>query len=154
MADKVAYLKKVGGGFVPVDEMNDPEIFKQIKMGDIISVQFKRPRNVKRLRKYFALLNIAFDAWEAPETSYNNIPAMKSFTRFRSDIICGAGFYDVVASINGDVRAEAKSISFAKMDETEFNELYNNTANYILLKILKNYKRDDLDQLVEQIINF
>lgn len=47
----------------------------------------------------------------------------KSFEAFRMWITVQAGFYDLVASPDGP-RKVARSISFAKMDEIAFKELY------------------------------
>jgi hypothetical protein len=151
---KIAYMRKVANGFVPVSDMCEPGVFSNVKMGDIIKVDFKKPRDLIRHRKFFALLNLGYESWEVPDVSFKNVPAAKSFERFRSDIICMAGYYNVVASVKGEVRVEPKSISFGKMDETEFVELYNKCVNVILREVMKHYTREDLDNVIDQIIRF
>lgn len=47
----------------------------------------------------------------------------KSFEAFRKEIIIESGFYNLVHTTNG-IKKEAESISFAKMDETRFQEVY------------------------------
>jgi hypothetical protein len=151
---KLAFIKKLPNGFVPVIDMSEPGVFDSMKLGEIIQIDFKRPRNIMRHRKFFALLNLAYEGWEIPESTYNGMPANKNFERFRKDIICQAGYYDVVANLKGEVRAEAKSISFGGMEEDEFNKLYNDVVNVILKHVLNNYTRDDLDSVIEQIVSF
>ena len=50
----------------------------------------------------------------------------------RKHIIIGAGFYhEVINHISGTTTIEADSISFAKMEEKEFGELYNRVLDVI-----------------------
>ncbi|EEZ39910.1 DUF1367 family protein [Photobacterium damselae] len=63
----------------------------------------------------------------------------KSFEAYRKWVIIESGFYDVVVLPNGTTRREAKSISFAKMDDVEFNELYNSSFNVLWNHILNGY---------------
>lgn len=146
-------LTKVSQGFIPAFE-SDREAMARIKQGAIVRCAIVQPRNVKFHRKFFALLNLAFDSWEPPDAEFRGMPVQKNFDRFRKDVVIAAGWYDVVANLKGEVRAEARSISFAKMDEEEFSRLYNAVANVILQKVLTNYTRDDLDRVVEQILSF
>lgn len=151
---KLVFIKKIPNGFIPVMDMSEPGVFENIKLGEIIQVSVTKPRNIMRHRKFFALLNLAFDGWEPIEKTHNGIPANKSFERFRKDIVCQAGYYDVVANLRGEVRAEAKSIAFGSMDDFEFDKLYNDVVNVILKHVLQHYNRDDLDNVIEQIIRF
>jgi hypothetical protein len=63
-----------------------------------------------------------------------------------------AGYYDATHRLDGSVRIEAKSISFANMTADNFAELYSNTIDAVLKHILTNYSRDDLDDTVEQLM--
>lgn len=147
------YFIRVPQGLVPSDN-ETAEAIKKVKIGNVIKIDFKQPRNYEYHKKYFALLNIGFDAWEPPEANFRGLPVQKNFERFRKDVIISAGYYEPVANIRGEVRAEAKSISFAKMSQEEFEKLYNATVNVILQKVLTNYTRSDLDQVVEQLVRF
>lgn len=144
-------LRKVAGVFVP-DLTEDSEAAKPIKDGSIIEVDYKQPRNAAYHRKFFAMLSVGFDAFNPEDAEYNGIPAQKSRERFRKDVICQAGFYDLTFNLRGEPRAEAKSISFSNMSESDFNQLYNACRNVLLQKVLSNYSRDDLDQVVEKLI--
>lgn len=146
-------LSKINGALVPAFEA-DREAVNKIAPGSLVRCDIIQPRNAKFHRKFFALLNLAFEAWEPADQDYKGLPVQKNFERFRKDLVIAAGFYDVVANIKGEVRAEAKSISFAKMDDEEFSRLYNAVANVILQRVMTNYTRDDLDQVVETILLF
>ena len=100
------------------------------------------------------MLNIGFDAWEPPEQEFRGLPVGKNFERFRKDCLIAGGFYEPVANLKGEVRAEAKSISFANMDEDQFNQVYNAVATVLLERVLRHYSRSDLDRVVQQMLGF
>ncbi len=149
-----ALLKRVGEGFLPVPSANDPDAFKSVHAGETIRVVFTKPRNSKYHRKFFAMLNVGYEAFEPPEQVHKGLPVQKNFERFRKDVIISAGFYNVVANLKGEVRAEAHSISFGNMGEEEFTKLYNACCNVLLHRVLRNYTRDDLDRVVEELVRF
>lgn len=149
----IAYLRKLPNGYIPEECANEPGVFDSIKNNEVIKIEFVRPRNYERHKKYFALINIGFDAFE-PNTLHKGVQVDKSFERFRKDVIIQAGHYDVVVNINGELRLEAKSISFVKMTQPEFEDLYNKSVNVILQKVLTTYTREDLDQIVDKVIRF
>jgi hypothetical protein len=148
-----AYLKKLTNGFIPEMTLNPPGIFDRVKVGEVIKVEFSKPRNSAFHSKYFTLLNIGYDAFE-PQAMHKGVIVEKNFELFRKDIIIQAGFYTVTVDLNGKLRLIADSISFASMGGDEFNELYNKSVNVILQKVLTNYTRLDLDEVVEQVLRF
>jgi hypothetical protein len=149
----IAYLKKLPGGFIPEITLNEPDVFNRVKIGEVIKVEFSKPRNTDFHKKYFALLNIGYDAFE-PRAEHKGVTVEKNFELFRKDVTIQAGFYTVTVNLNGELRLIAKSISFASMGEAEFTDLYEKTINVILQKVLTNYTRPDLDHVVEQVIRF
>jgi hypothetical protein len=146
-------LMRTMSGLVPATE-EDSEILSRLKSGDVIRADFKKMRNPKFHRKFFALLKVGFDAWEPAEKEFKGLPVQKNFNRFRKDCIIAAGYYDVVSNLKGEVRAEAKSMSFGNMEEDDFSKLYSAVADVLLQRVLTNYTRDDLDQVVENVLRF
>lgn len=135
---EVTLIKLRGGVLAPAFDA-DSETLEKIKNGSTITAQFKQPRNPDFHRKFFALLNFAFDYWD-PDASYPNGEApAKNFDRFRKDILILAGHRTLVVNIRNEVRYEAGSISFGKMDEIEFNNVYRSVFNvlwaYVLSKV-------------------
>lgn len=100
------------------------------------------------------MMQVGFNAFEPAITEYNGVPVQKNFDRFRKDIIIASGFYDFEVCINGQPKAVAKSISFSSMGEEEFEKVYNACCNAILERVLKNYTKDDLDQVVSEMMRF
>lgn len=66
----------------------------------------------------------------------NGIALTKSFESYRKWTTVEAGFYDEFILPDNTRRREARSISFAKMGEDEFNELYKAVLNVLWNHIL------------------
>lgn len=146
-------LTKTAQGFLIPATQDDAELLEKVKPGQTISAEFKRKRNYKFHKKYFALLNFAFDHFE-PNLTHKGQPIEKNKERFRKDVTILAGHYEIVPNLAGCLRLEAKSISFGNMSEDDFAEFYNSVVNVILQKVLVNYKREDLDRVIDQVIGF
>lgn len=149
---------------MPAHQQDEDEI-KKLPNGQPVRCKVTRIRNVGHHRKYFALLNYAFDTWEPPALKPKdmqraaNLDIMpqdieKNFERFRKDIAILAGFYTTTFRVNGDMVFEPKSISFAKMDQDEFELLYDKTIDVIVKHVLKAYTGEELRSVVEQVMEF
>ncbi|HUW76246.1 MAG TPA: DUF1367 family protein [Gallionella sp.] len=128
-----------------------------LEPGEIAFLDFIFPRNGKFHRKYFALLDVGFDAWEPnrKRKSYKGRPMEKNREQFREDIIIRAGYYVQTFDIDGKMTLRAQSISFAKMDDLKFEALYQATITVLLRDVCEHYKtRANLDALVDQIMGF
>lgn len=145
---------KTANVLVPYDEAAAAFIQK-MKAGELAHSDFKRIRNYKFHKKYFALVQFAFDQWEPRGgLTYQGQPVAKNKERFRKDVAILAGFFESTVNLKGEVRLEAKSISFAQMDEIEFEALYSKTIDVVLQRILTSYTRDDLDAVVDELLRF
>jgi len=147
------YFTKRNGMFLPSSEA-DAEIIAALCNGEMYRIKIEKPRNSKFHRKYFALLDILYELFEPPVIQHKGEIVLKNRERFRKDIAIACGHYDLVVNIRGEVRAEAKSISFAKMDEVEFAQLYSRTIDYGLQKIAIDKTRDQLEAWVQSILDF
>ena len=147
------YLTKTHYGLVPGDQPT-LDYITHMDHGQIIRGEFKKVRNYEFHKKFFALLQVGFDAWESPDLEYKGEKVEKNYERFRKDVTILAGYYQPVTNVKGEIRLEAKSISFAKMDAEEFEKLYSDVVNVLLHKVLKNYTHDDLERVVQEVLNF
>lgn len=122
---EISLIKSPGGNFAPAHE-SDAEQCAKIKNGALVLASIKQPRNPQFHRKFFALINFAFEYWapEPVEIGGETRPAQKNIDRFRKDVMILAGFRTVVVNLKNEVRYEAESISFASMDETRFHDVY------------------------------
>lgn len=153
MSTELVLMKGPGGVLMPCDE-EARGIIASWPMGQGVRAHVKRARNVRFHRKFFAMLNLAFDAWEPAAQEYHGMPARKNLDRFRKDMLVMAGFYTATVNMQGEIRLEPVSMSFANMDEDRFNGVYNRVADVVLDKVLSNYTREDLERVVEQLLGF
>jgi len=106
-------------------------------------------------RKYFALLNFAFEHWEdtAPPVYHKGERVHPNFERFRKDIQIIGGFFDLVVNLKGEIRYESKSISFASMGQVEFEGVFKKTIDILLERVFQGpqwseqYLRDITDEI-------
>ena len=148
--------KTVEGFLIPVDDESQEFVLK-LKAGQVVHADFKKERNYKFHRKWWALVKYAFDHWEIAEfqaPKWEGLSAEKSLDRFRKDLTILAGYYEATHRLNGEVRIEAKSISFGRMSAEEFEELYSNTIDVVLKHVLKNYDKEELGRVVDQVLGF
>lgn len=150
---EIVVTKTASGSLAPADQQS-ADYIARLKLGEVVKVKATRMRNPGFHKKYFALLNLAFDAWEPAENTYRGQTVQKSFEQFRNDLIVLSGHYDTAITLKGETRLTAKSISFSSMGQDEFETLYSATVNVILARILTNYTRADLDQVIDRLMSF
>jgi len=146
------HLKKVNQSLVPEDQ-EAAEFILHLKQGAAVKAKISQPRNYGHHKKYFSLLNYAFDCFE-PDVEYKGEKIEKNFDRFREDIQILAGYGIPTVNINGEVRYISRSISFGSMKQDDFDKLYSNVINVILKKVLANHSREDLDRVVSEVLNY
>jgi hypothetical protein len=147
------YLIKTYQGFVPADQ-ESADAMESMKWGKEYRAEITQPRNLGYHRKFMALISVAFEAWEPAVNEYKGVTIKKNRDRFRKDLMIMAGFGYPVVNLKGDVRYEAKSMSFANMQQDEFEALYSRVVDVVLQKVLAHYTRDDLDRVVAEILGF
>lgn len=150
---EVVLMKMPGGVLAPVDQTGIDYLAK-FKLGAGVKMKVTRYNNAAFHRKMFALLGLAFDAWEPAPVLHRGEPVAKNIDQFREDLTILAGFYESAIRLDGSVRFTAKSWSFSSMDDEEKERLYNAIINVVLAKVLTNYTRDDLDDVVERLLRF
>lgn len=149
------FLIKRHGVLMPATE-HDTATLAALTDGVMYRAEIVKPRNYKFLQKFFVLLDVLFNMFTPPQLEYKGKPAVKNSTRFRHDLTIAIGYYEMVYKINGDMVAQAKSISFASMEETEFDGVYNRTIDYALAKIAigENRSKEQIDNWVNQVLSF
>lgn len=192
-----SFIKLPNDTLAPANPAARDYLHSKVKCGDVLSADFKKARNPRFHRKYFALLNLGYEYWEpvsgtiSPEEKElvrgyvkflayytdnddalqsaadvylddvaqkrtQNITATKSFDAFRSWAIEQAGQYNTYEMPDGSLRRVAKSISFAKMDDLQFGELYKSTLDVLWNFIL--YRNFSTQQAAEnaaaQLLDF
>lgn len=132
--------------------------FSKLRIGARIEADMVQPRNPMFHRKFFALLQFAFEHWSdtAPPLKYKDMDVQPDFERFRKDIVILAGRFKPVVNLKGELRIEADSISFAKMSEQDFQLLYSQTIQVLLGRVFKGeqWSENHLREVIDQIVGF
>lgn len=116
----IEVFKHISGFFVPVDD-NEQEKANKFKSNEQYQVEIKLTRNPAFHRKTFAFFKFCFDHWisDKPFMDENG-----QFDVFRKNLTVLAGFYDQYYTIKGEVRIEAKSLSYGSMKQDVFEQHY------------------------------
>lgn len=112
----------------------DYEQKRKLKIGGVYQFTCKLVRNYEFHKKYFALINCAWEFLnEKQQTFFKNDADI-----FRKTMEIAAGHCDTVYLIEKKEWGEVpKSISFEKMDDAEFADLYSKVLDVILKYPLK-----------------
>ena len=118
---KIQVVKNLNGTLKPAYD-SDYESFKKIPLNEIIEIEYKKQRNIRFHRKLFSLLNLAY----SNQNIFDNLEDM----RYCLMLECNLSEIKV-NKLTGEIFKVPKSLQFAKMDEVEFNEVYNTLKQYI-----------------------
>ncbi|NTZ47926.1 DUF1367 family protein [Lelliottia aquatilis] len=86
----------------------------------------------------------------------NGISLCKSFDAYRSWVIVEAGHFDAIQLPDGTLRKHPRSISFANMDEIEFQQLYKAAFDVLWRWILSRSFRNqsEVENIAAQLLGF
>lgn len=140
-------------GLVPADQ-RAADWFGKVKMGQPVTATVRVPRNGKFHRKFFAMLDVAYSNHEWPEMQTKWGMVKTSPDMFRRYATVKAGHYEADITPHGEIRVVPKSISWAKMDEAEFGQLYSDVLDVILAEFLTNWKSGDMETAVNAMMGF
>ena len=130
-------------GLVPLGD-DDYEEKKKIKLGQTYSVEVKVARNVDFHRKYFALISYAWEFLNEQETE-----RFRTKENFRKYVEVAAGHCDIIFHPRLQEYVEIpKSISFGKMDNAEFSDLYQRVKDVIFSIIGNRVTQDQFERLL------
>lgn len=151
-------LTKVARDLLRPASAADAERLERFRIGGEIACEVREIRNLGFHKKYWALINFLFDIWEEtmPRQQWRGREVKANIDRFRDNLTILTGRFDPTYNIRGEVQLDAHSISFASMQQEEFEKLFSDTIDIALSKVLD---RPDLDQakvrqIVDQIMHF
>ncbi|WP_196615809.1 DUF1367 family protein [Citrobacter braakii] len=85
-----------------------------------------------------------------------SISVCKSFDAYRSWVIVEAGHYDAIQLPDGTLRKHPRSIAFANMEETEFQQLYKAALDVLWRWVLSRAFKDqrEAENAAAQLLSF
>lgn len=141
MATEAWIIRTQLGHLVPANAQSK-EALDKLPVNEWRLASIRLPRNVKFLRKWMALQAAVYphqDEWP-------------TFNSFKRAIKKALGLGEWVVSKSGHREFEEGSISFAKMDEDEFEQFYERGVELILTRVLPGVDREDLNREIEDIL--
>lgn len=140
------YVKNTQSGLIPMDS-DDYDLKKRLKIGEVYSVDVKLVRNYQFHKKYFALINCAWEYLTEKQQTF-----FKTIENFRKTIEVAAGHCEPFYSHDRKEWFDIpKSIAFDKMDNKSFEDLYSRVLDVLFLTALKTISREEFE---ENLINF
>lgn len=141
------FLRNTAQGLVPEYD-SDYDEKKRLKIGQTYKAEIKIARNYEFHKKYFALINCAWEYQSERRREFFK----ENVEVFRKSVEIAAGNCDKVYSIKRkEWIKQAKSISFEKMDELEFRELYDKVKDVIYMYFLNHIPVEEFER---NLINF
>lgn len=149
--------KTASGHFAPYGTESQ-EACAKVKMGQMLRGKFTRMRNPQFHRKMMALYQTCYETFSEAlggGIEYRGELVKPSFTRFRHELTILAGHYVPVYNIKGEVKLEAKSISFASCSQEEAEEIFSDLINAALKHVYKERMTEpQLRKFVDDILAF
>lgn len=107
------YMERTVGGLKATDSQGI-DVLKRIAVGELVRCEITKPRNLMHHKKFFALINVV---WEATGT-------WKTPTAVLLELKDTLGYVDRQILSTGRTLDIPRSISFAKMDQLAFDDFY------------------------------
>ena len=133
-------LYKQMGALRPADELAE-EVLQKIPSGTLVSVDVKRGRSLPMHRKFWKMIQIVTDN----QTAYPNAEAVCAAFKVAT------GHCTYIETPVGRC-ALPKSISFANMDQSEFETFYEKAVDYCTTTVIPNLNSHDLKREVEELL--
>lgn len=141
------FCKVTPYGLVPLHD-SDLDRKNRLRVGTVVRCSVRNPRNYEHHKKFFALVRLTFDNLPLPLVERWNIRNEEDMLRrFKRDL----GYFTATVNEHGEREIEYQSISFAAMEQHEFERFYNQCIDLVLYKYIKGIGKEDL---ITEIENF
>jgi len=139
------YCKVTEIGLVPMYG-SDLDEKRRLKVGETVLCEVTKPRNYEFHKKFFALVRLTFE--NLPER-LSQMLSIRSEEDMLDCMKIDLGLYSS-AWHGGRQVVKPGSISFAKMDETEFEKFYGRAVDMVLSLYLAGTNKEELLEEVER----
>jgi len=133
----IFYAQLHTDGLHPIHN-SDAENLGKLKLNTDYKFTVTAPRNLGFHKKYFALINLAFDNQE----KFTSVDDLRIYLQMK------AGYYRRVPTNDGEMILP-ESISFASMDQIKFEEVYSRVMDQVCLFLdLSN------EEIIQNVVNY
>lgn len=127
-------------GLSPTDDASEAAL-KSVKLGECVELKLKRPRNLQQHRLFWALMQKVYENQE----HYTSPEQVCTAFKF------ACGLTESIKTARGIIQVP-KSISFAKMDQIQFNEFFKLAVDFCVAEVIPGLKSEDLEREVLEMI--
>ena len=132
-------LIKTFGSFKPADSESE-ELIRKIKLNEIREFTVVKKRIGIYHKKYFKMISLI----QKNQDEY-------SMSEFLTNIKIKLKMYTVKYDFDGVPYPEFKSISYDKMDQFEFEDVYSKTLDFLLKWVNRNVKIDEQKLTISEV---
>jgi hypothetical protein len=129
-------------GLAPADAAAE-EALRKVKMGSLLTVDVKQPRNAKMHRLYWALIGLVWENMD--HERYPSADTLHEAIKF------AAGIRQRVELPNGEHFYIAGSIAFNQMDQAAFDTFFNRVCDLVAKHFLPGVTDAELRREVSQM---
>lgn len=126
--------RKTIGGLKPADALAE-EVYQSLPLNCEVMADVTRSRNLGHHRKFYALAKLIRDNQDHYKTTDDVVDALK----------IAVGHCYPVEYRPGNWMVKTKSISWAKMDQSQFNEFWNGVVSVVITKFLPGVDSEALE---------
>ena len=138
MSDDPLWRRSLSG-WVPADD-EAQELFTAFKVGDVVRFKPRKMRNPGHHRKWFALLKMCADNAEGW-----TVESLKEYVAIETGWFTAFTF----PAKPGFVFRKAKSISWASMDQIEFEKFFSRSIDILIRDVVPHIPAKELRDAVE-----
>lgn len=112
------------------------EVLRKLAPGDVVRVDVQRPRSHKNLRRWFALCRLLHENCEqftSPELAHGWLKIMAGHA------------VQIVSKTTGEVYLIADSISFGRLDEDEFQAIWQRAMKAVVEHVMPGITEPELE---------
>ena len=135
---RIELVKRSDGTFIPAHN-SDYELAKKVQPGDSIEGKIGVHRSLGFHKKFFALIRYTYH-----HMSEQLQEALPSEDALRLELTLQAGYWDKHYTMGGKEIIYPKSISFASMDQVDFEKLYSAVLDVVLKWFVTDIDEDEL----------
>ena len=119
---------------------------KMLKVGTVYEATIKELRNVAFHRKYFSLINLAWEYLNEQQRAFFK----EDVNAFRKTVEVAAGHFEPVYSVARQSWLEVpKSIAFDKLSESDFEQLYEKVKTVIFQTFIPSSVKDEFEYVLK-----
>lgn len=136
------FMRRKLGSLWPIDAEGEAAM-RDLPTDADVRVTIRRARNVQFHRLFFGLLNLVAQSGGPYDSADQLLTVVK----------IGIGHVDGIVLPDGSMAWHPRSISFAKMDETEFRAFYDRAVDFIIKHVMPGTSESALRAEVEAMIH-